>query len=252
LVLRWAKERLDETSRANAARDAVLAIAQYNHGNMNLPGGRWITRDFAQKFMNWNMRCFQLVFEYLEEDVRHSSDWALLLAVERLAEDLFYSSKADQTNFLINALMENPRMKDRAFGMAMSVAYYQFLGKFPSTQSLKINWSHRPKKTSAEMKDLKLLYYVASDLKKFDDQRWSKYYIDRPSLQEAFIAQTILLNITRIETMLNTSVQHPDIGQQGRKQVIKDFNVWSELATQLNGLSKSRIVPSNQKGKRTF
>jgi hypothetical protein len=246
LVLRWAKERLNETMTVQAARDTVLAVARYNQGNMSFFEGRWITRDYNQKFLDWNTRCWQLIDDHLREEVRQSSDWELLLAVERLATDFFYSAKADQTNSLIQALMENPKMTERAYGMALAVIFYQREGVFPYAQQFNISFKHVPSRfQSKEMSELQLLWDVAVDWKPFDEKAWEAFFAERKEseLHADVAVARMLLNITRLETMINTPFYHPNQGQQRRGEIVKIRDIGQELSQQLQNLYSSKVTP---------
>jgi hypothetical protein len=246
MILRWAKERLNDMERKQAARDTVLLIAQYNYGNMDLAEGKWITRDFAQKFNDWNMRCFQLInSSSLLEEVRHSSDWALLLAVERLAIDFFYSGKPDQTHFLINVLMENPKMVERALGMAMSVQYYRYLRTFPAAGSVQLNFDLLKGKkewASREMEELAWLWPRAIDKVGFKEERWEEWYAKNSGGEKRFILPRILLNVSRLERMIAKPVIYPDEGQRRRGEIIKVGNDYREIHSQLAGFVESKLA----------
>jgi hypothetical protein len=242
LVLRWAKERLDDTKRVQAARDTVLVIAQYNYNGMDLHNSKWITRDFAQKFVDWNMRCVRLIRDYLEDNVHHSSDWTLLLAVERLAMDFFYSEKADETIYLINTMMQNPRMSDRAYGMARIVAYYRTQGVFPPTRRLRFNSSHQPGPLSGDL-DLIYLTTLAMNRTEFDAQKWEEWYESSPGLDKRFLTPRLLINITRLESMINKPAYHFDLGEQLRAEMVRIRDVTQEWSTQTQALFRAKILP---------
>jgi hypothetical protein len=244
MILRWAKERLDDTQRMQAARDTILSIAQYNHKTTPPFGGKWITRDFSQKFVDWNMRCYQLVNESLIAEVRHSRDWALLLAVERLAMDFFYSQKADQTHYLINALMENPRMAERAVGMAMTVEYYRRMGSFPHARSVHLNFvrvKDIERKLSGDMEELAWMWKIALNKRKFNERKWKDWYARNSRREDTLLLPRILLNVTRLERMIAQPVVHPDIGQKRRGEIIQVKDVFLEIVMQLGGLVESKI-----------
>lgn len=88
LVLMWAKERLSEAEKIQAARDAVVLVT--DHHSRAFKMDLWIKREFSQYIHPLNVRCYQLVDEYLTEDPIYF-DFPLFLAIERLAIDSSYS-----------------------------------------------------------------------------------------------------------------------------------------------------------------
>ena len=158
--------------------------------------------------------------------------------------DFFYSARADETNYLIGALMENPKMRERTYGMALTVAYYQRVGIFPIARQ-EMDWEHRPRQLQdKEIKELQWLWGIATNLREFDEYTWESFYAKRKEPKpKALAVPRITLNITKLEALISKPVHHPNRLQQSRSEILKSRNIGQQLIAQLQMLFKSKIAP---------
>ena len=241
LVLRWAKERLETIEKIQTARDAVIVAAEFNHRNRK--DGKWITLDFAEHY-NLMARSTSLIHEYLNESLETSADWALLLAIESLAMDLFYSKMSQIAGILIQYLFKNARMQRRAFEMALVVTYYTPTKLFPPGHFSQPDWAGSAVILSrSEQAELVWLWKVASGNATFDDTEAEAFFsrLDKTAQANCDVVE-ILRNITRLETYFKRSFRHQDELEEKRSELKRVISGSKELFEQVPDFVKSKLV----------